>query len=207
MFDDNADDSNSIPQQVQDTRSINDNNQDSSNQDASSFDFESSSFDSYVEDGSIYMSDNDARSSSERSVLSSRRFDDSLLNESRDIEGNQRKEGEDDVLINDSIDSNDESSRSSSSSFSSSSHESIASKNSMLSVSEIDELNDLLDKEENGESVDEDRIYELDLLSRWQIGEELTQEEKADVAAFKARRKEDKKRDFDAPAPFSANVL
>ena len=77
----------------------------------------------------------------------------------------------------------------------------------MLSVSEIDELNDLLDKEENGESVDEDRIYELDLLSRWQIGEELTHEEKADVAAFKARRKKDKERDFDAPAPSLANVL
>jgi hypothetical protein len=67
--------------------------------------------------------------------------------------------------------------------------ESCSSREPILSVGEMDELQELLDREEKGESVDEDRIYELDLLIRWQVGEILKDDELADVYKFKAKRK------------------
>jgi hypothetical protein len=60
---------------------------------------------------------------------------------------------------------------------------------SQLSIWEMDEINELLDREENGESVDEDRIYELDLFSRYQVGQKLDQEEITDLDEFRKRRR------------------
>jgi len=68
-------------------------------------------------------------------------------------------------------------------------NKSLSSREILLSIEEMDELNELLDREENGEIVDEGRIYELDLLSRWQIGETLEDEELVDLYKLKAKRK------------------
>ena len=61
-----------------------------------------------------------------------------------------------------------------------------------MSSGEVDELNDLLDRQENGEDIDEDRLYELDLFDKWQSGEELDDEEKADLDAFKKKRRKER---------------
>lgn len=47
---------------------------------------------------------------------------------------------------------------------------------------ERDELDDLLDRLDRGEDVDEDRLYELELLERHRLGESLTESEKDGLA-------------------------
>ena len=92
-------------------------------------------------------------------------------------------------IYSDEVPSNEETSNSSCS-------RSIAyseSNEAVLSVGEIDELNELLDREELGESVDEDRIYELDLFSRWQVGEELDEEEANDLKEYRKRKRKQRK--------------
>jgi hypothetical protein len=57
---------------------------------------------------------------------------------------------------------------------------------SSLSSGEADELNDLLDHQDNGEEIKEDRLYKLDLFGTWRGGDDLDDEELADVLeAFK----------------------
>jgi hypothetical protein len=46
----------------------------------------------------------------------------------------------------------------------------------------------LLEKQEMGEDVDEERIYELDLMDRLRQGENLTPDEEKDLAVLKTRR-------------------
>jgi hypothetical protein len=50
------------------------------------------------------------------------------------------------------------------------------------------ELSMLLEKQEMGEDVDEERIYELDLMDRLRQGENLTPDEEKDLAVLKTRR-------------------
>ena len=59
-----------------------------------------------------------------------------------------------------------------------------------LCSAEIEELDDLLDKNESGISINEDRLYDLDLYDRWQNGETLNKEETKDLENFKARRRD-----------------
>jgi hypothetical protein len=65
---------------------------------------------------------------------------------------------------------------------------------SSLSSGEADELNELLDRQDNGEEIDEDRLYELDLFDKWRGGDELDDEEQADVGAFKDKRRSERRR-------------
>jgi hypothetical protein len=64
---------------------------------------------------------------------------------------------------------------------------------SSLSSGEADELNELLDRQENGEEIDEDILYELDLFDKWRGGDKLDDEEKADVEAFKDKRRSERR--------------
>jgi hypothetical protein len=72
--------------------------------------------------------------------------------------------------------------------------------NCSLSSGEVGELNDLLDRPDNGEEIDEDRLYELDLFNKRQSGEKLEDEEVADLEAFKQRRRGERlyRREFQA---------
>jgi hypothetical protein len=54
-----------------------------------------------------------------------------------------------------------------------------------------DELNELLDQQEQGEEIDEDRLFELELFDRHRRGEELTDDELEVLEFFKKRRDED----------------
>jgi hypothetical protein len=54
-----------------------------------------------------------------------------------------------------------------------------------------DELNALLDQQEQGEEIDEDRLFELELFDRHRRGEELTDDELEVLEFFKKRRDED----------------
>nr|MCU0227887.1 hypothetical protein [Bryobacterales bacterium] len=60
---------------------------------------------------------------------------------------------------------------------------------SSLSSGELEELDHLLDAQENGEDIDEDRLYELDLFDRWKSGNSLDQAEIKDLLSFKMARK------------------
>lgn len=62
-----------------------------------------------------------------------------------------------------------------------------------LSFGEVDELNELLDRHENGEVIDEDRLYDLDLFCRWQNGEEIASDKDADLSAFQQQRRKERK--------------
>ena len=67
-----------------------------------------------------------------------------------------------------------------------------AKEDSSLSSGELNELNVLVDRQEKGEEVDEDRLYELDILDLWHSGKDLNYEEKTDLEVFKARRQEER---------------
>lgn len=54
---------------------------------------------------------------------------------------------------------------------------------------ELDELNDLYDRRDNGQDVDENRLYELELFDRYRQGEDLTVIELEDLDFYKKRRR------------------
>ena len=57
-----------------------------------------------------------------------------------------------------------------------------------LTDGEISELDALLDAQEQGEPVDEDRLYELELMDRYSLGEDLSQAELDDLDVILQRR-------------------
>jgi hypothetical protein len=52
---------------------------------------------------------------------------------------------------------------------------------SSLSSGELDELNDLLDREENGDDVNQTRLNELDLFDKWRNGDPIKSGEERDI--------------------------
>ena len=52
------------------------------------------------------------------------------------------------------------------------------------------ELQDLQEKRSNGEEVDEDRLYCLELFARQMVGEDLTEDERLDLEDFEKEEEE-----------------
>ena len=50
-----------------------------------------------------------------------------------------------------------------------------------------------MEREDRGEEIDEDRLYELDLFDKWQSGEDLDEVEAADLEVFKKERRKERK--------------
>jgi hypothetical protein len=59
----------------------------------------------------------------------------------------------------------------------------------LLEAAELDELNELYDRRDDGEDVDENRLYELELFDRYRQGEDLNDVESRDLEFYKKRRK------------------
>ena len=69
-----------------------------------------------------------------------------------------------------------------------------------------DEFDELLTRKERGETVDENRLYELELLFRQRQGEDLTEDELMDLDLFQLQRTDDKYSDEISQTEETENV-